>query len=498
MPGQTVRSETAGRSTRAFSTVVALLAVGAALTAAASLGGAAAGAPLAAGARRPALAAGAPQPALLLTGGRVLDETGERLVAGRDVLIADGRIVAVGPAGTLRLPPRQEGTAPLGGAAGGVGGGTAAGTGESQRLQPIVRLELGGRALLPGLIDLHTHLLLHPYDETPWNDQVLKESLELRTIRAVTAARATLAAGFTTVRELGTEGAGFADVALRDAIARHMIPGPRIFAATRAIVASGSYGPAGFDPRWEVPKGAQEADGVDGVRRAVRQQIAAGADWVKVYADYSRRPGAPSTPTFSLDELAAAVDEAKSAGLQVSAHAHTAEGVRRAVMAGVATIEHGSAATPEVLDLMRRRGTVLCPTLAAVEAISRYAGWRPGEPEPPRLREARETFGHALAAGVTIANGSDAGVFAHGENAREIELLVAYGMTPRQALRAATATAAAVLGRGGDLGRIAAGYTADLVAFDGDPLADIATLRHPVIVIKDGRVEIDAADRQAP
>lgn len=431
------------------------------------------------GARTAAPAPGPHAPALLLVGGRVLDETGERLVSGRDVLVVGGRIAAVGPAGTLHLPAR-----------------TPAAPADAGAAPEPVRIDLGGRALLPGLIDLHTHLLLHPYDETPWDDQVLKESLELRTIRAVTAARATLAAGFTTVRELGTEGAGFADVALRDAVARRMIPGPRIFAATRAIVATASYGPAGFDPRWDVPKGAQEATGVDGVRRAARQQIAAGADWVKVYADYSRRPGAPSTPTFSLDELAAAVDEARSAGLRVAAHAHTAEGVRRAVLAGVATVEHGTGATPEVLDLMRQHGTVLVPTLAAVEAIARYAGWHPGEPEPPRLREARATFSHALAAGVTIANGSDAGVFAHGQNAHEIELLVAYGMTTRQALRAATATAAAVLGRGADLGRIAPGFTADLAAFDGDPLADVTALRHPVLVLKEGTIEIDEIDRE--
>ena len=447
-----------------------------------------------------------PPPALLLTGARVLDESGDRLVAGRDVLVAGGRILAVGPAGSLASPGAPSpatapssapgnssatggvsapssvlaaGTAPAG------GGALAAGAGEP------VRLDLSGLVLLPGLIDLHTHLLLHPYDETPWNDQVLKEPLELRTLRAVTAARATLEAGFTTVRELGTEGAGFADVALRDAIAMRWIPGPRIFAATRAIVASGSYGPDGFDPRWTVPKGAQVADGVDGMRRAVREQIAAGADWVKVYADYARRPGAPSTPTFSPEELAAAVDEARSAGLPVAAHAHTAEGIRRAVLAGVATIEHGTGATAEVLELMRRRGVALCPTLAAAEAVTRYAGWRPGQPEPARLREAREGFARALAAGVIIANGSDAGVFAHGENARELELLVAWGMTPRDALRAATVTAAAVLGRGRDLGRIAPGYLADLVAVQGDPLAGIAALRHPLLVIKDGRVAVD-------
>src|SRR4029079_12580900 len=195
-----------------------------------------------------------------------------------------------------------------------------------------------------------------------------------------------LEAGFTTVRDLGTEGAGFADVALRDAIARRMIPGPRMFVATRALVASGAYGPAGFDPRWEIPKGAQVVDGPDAVRRAAREQIAAGADWIKVYADYRRRPGGASTATFTQEEMAAAVDEARTAGLPTAALASTAEGMRRAVLAGVATIEHGTGSTDEVLTLMKQRGVVLCPTLAASEALVRYAGWKPGEPEPERLR----------------------------------------------------------------------------------------------------------------
>ena len=408
-------------------------------------------------------AAGEPWP-LVLTGAKVLDPADGVIREGLQVVIADQRIVEVASA------PKVE---------------------ESQ----VVRMDLTGLTLLPGLIDVHSHLLLHPYNEAPWEDQVLRESLELRTVRAVAAAKATLEAGFTTLRDLGTEGAGFADVALRDAIAKGIVPGPRIFATTRAIVATGCYGPSGFDPRWEVPKGAQEATGVDGVRRAVREQIAAGADWIKVYADYRRRKGQPPTPTFSQDELNAIVDEATSAGLPVAAHAVTDEAIRRAVLAGVVTIEHGSRASDEVLGLMRERGVVLCPTLTAAESVARYGGWKPGMPDDPRIKEAKEMFARALRSGVTIACGSDVGVFAHGENARELELMVAYGMSPLEALRAATTTAAKVLRRETDLGRVAQGYVADLIAVRGDTLADLVTVRKPVVVLKEGRIEVDRRGR---
>ncbi len=408
-------------------------------------------------------AAGEPRP-LVLTGAKVLDPVDGVVREGLQVVIADLRIVEVASA------PKVDAS-------------------------QVVRMDLTGLTLLPGLIDLHSHLLLHPYNEAPWEDQVLRESLELRTVRAVAAAKATLAAGFTTLRDLGTEGAGFADVALRDAIAKGIVPGPRVFATTRAIVATGCYGPSGFDPRWEVPKGAQEATGVDGVRRAVREQIAAGADWIKVYADYRRRNGQPPTPTFSQDELNAIVDEATSAGLPVAAHAFTGEAIRRAVLAGVVTIEHGFNASDAVLGLMYERGVVLCPTLTAAESVARYGGWKTGMPDDPRIKEAKEMFARALRSGVTLACGSDVGVFAHGENARELELMVAYGMSPLEALRAATTTAAKVLRREKDLGRVAPGYVADLIAVRGDTLAELVTVRKPVVVLKEGKIEVDRRGR---
>jgi imidazolonepropionase-like amidohydrolase len=432
----------------------------------------------------------------LITGARVLDPFGGRWLDGMDVRI-EGRRIA-----EIDLPVQGEG--------GNMGAGHALSAEDRKKARApedpgrgsepkgpapapsgVERLNLDGLYLVPGLIDLHTHLLLHPYDEVSWEDQVLRDSLELRTIRAVAAARATLDAGFTTIRDLGTEGVGFADVALRDAIGRGIVPGPRILASTRAIVATGCYGPYGFDPRWDVPKGAEEASGADEVRKAVRRQIAAGADWIKLYADYRRTKGEPPTPTFSLDELRAAVDEAKSAGRPTAAHASTAEGIRRTVEAGFDTIEHGYGADDEVLRLMAERGVTLCPTLAAAEASARYQGWKEGEPEPAVLREAWEMVVRAIAEGVRVACGSDAGVFAHGCNAREIELMAACGMAPREALRAATLVAAGVLGLGDELGRIAPGFLADLVAVKGDPLANISALREVAVVLRAGVVVLD-------
>jgi imidazolonepropionase-like amidohydrolase len=348
-------------------------------------------------------------------------------------------------------------------------------------------IELPDATVLPGLVEGHSHILLHAYNETTWNDQVAHEGLALRAARAVNHLKATLMAGFTTVRDLGTEGAGYADVELKQAVNQGIIPGPRVLTSTRAIVATGSYAPKGFAPEWRVPQGAEEADGVDSLIRVVRDQIGHGADWIKLYGDYRWGPGPGAHPTFSADEMKLAVETAKSAGVPVAVHSSTAEGMRRAILAGAETIEHGDGGTPEVFKLMVERHVALCPTLAAGDATAQYAGWRKGEqPEPQGIQRKRETFKAALEARVTILSGSDVGVFNHGDNARELELMVDYGMKPAEALKSATAIAGQVLHM--PIGSVKPGLFADLIAVDGDPTQDISALRHVRMVMKGGTI----------
>lgn len=393
-------------------------------------------------------------PPLLLRPAAVFD--GQTLHAGWAVIVTGDKITAAGPAGEIHAPADAR------------------------------AIELPGETLLPGLIEGHSHLLLHPYSETSWNDQVLSESQALRVARATAHAERTLLAGFTTVRDLGTEGAGFADVGLKQAIDAGIIGGPRMIVVTRALVATGSYGPK-LSADFDLPQGAQECSGAEDCVRAAREQIGKGADWVKVYADYRWGKDEPSRPTFSQEELTAIVIAAHSAGRPVSAHATTPEGMRRAVLAGVDTIEHGDNGNAEVFALMKQRGVALCPTVAAGDAVSQYRGWKKGaDPEPERIKEKRASMQAARAAGVTFAMGGDVGVFPHGENAREMELLVReYAFTPLEVLRQATSGNAAIF-KLADRGRVGVGLLADLVAVNGDPTADVGALRRIAFVMKAG------------
>lgn len=350
-------------------------------------------------------------------------------------------------------------------------------------------IELPGQTLMPGMIEGHSHLFLHPYNETSWDDQVLKESRAERTARAVNHAAATLMAGFTTVRDLGTEGAQYDDVGLKTAIEKKLIPGPRMIVATRAIVLKGSYGPKSGNPEVVLPQGAAEVSDIAEMTREVNEQVGKGADLIKIYADYRYGKDEAVHPTFETEIMTRAVNIAKNAGLPVVMHAASAEGIKRAVMAGASTIEHGDQATAEVLELMKNKSVALCPTLAAGESVARYKGWRKGtDPEPERIKQKKISFQLALKTGVTICMGGDVGVFTHGDNALEMELMVEYGMKTIDVLRSATSVNADVFGYGDRIGRIKKGLLADLVSIDGDPSADIHALRKVRLVIKDGTI----------
>lgn len=399
-------------------------------------------------------------PTTVLKPAHVFDGVSRELHKDWLVAVRGEKIIAAGPASDLKIPADAK------------------------------MIELPGMTLLPGLIDAHSHLLLHPYNETSWEDQVLKEPLALRVCRATNHARATLLSGFTTLRDLGTEGASYADVGLKQAILQGIIPGPRLLVTTKAIVATGSYAPKGFAPEVTIPQGAEEADGTNLVR-VVRDQISHGADWIKVYADYRWGLKNDAQPTFSIEELKLIVDTAASSGRQVCAHATSKEGMRRATLARVATIEHGTDGDVEVFRLMVSKNVALAPTLATTEAMYRYRhpSWNPDkDPEPDPLKAQHTVFKAALDAGVTIICGSDVGVFPHGTQSRELELMARYGMPNIEVLRTVTSTNAKVLGIADQVGAVKPGLFADLIAVEGNPLADLTTLRQVKFVMKSGKV----------
>jgi len=349
-------------------------------------------------------------------------------------------------------------------------------------------IELPGATLSPGLIEGHSHLFLHPYNEALWDDQVLHEPLALRTARAVVHAEKTLMAGFTTERDLGTEGAGYADVGLKQAINQGIVPGPRLLVSTKANVARGAYGPKGFEPGVAIPQGAEEISGADEMTRAARDQIAAGADVIKMYADYHYQPHEPSRPTMTEAELAAGVAVAHDADRLAAAHATTAEGMRRAAIAGVDTIEHGYQGTAEIFKLMHDKGIALCPTLGASEAYARYfQNWNGQEPAPESVQENRRSFQLAMKEGVKICMGGDVGVFAHGKNWLEMEAMQRAGMPAAQVMIAATSGNASIFHLG-DRGAVKPGLLADLVAIPGDPTRDVSAVEHVNFVMKGGQI----------
>ena len=402
-----------------------------------------------------------------LRAGRLFDGRSESLREGVGVVVRGGKIVSVGE--RLPVPP-----------------GAAV-------------IDLGGLTLMPGLVDAHTHVVLHAGD---YDAQILRETPEYRAIVATNAARLTLEAGVTTVRDLGNEGAGFADVALRDAVARGVVPGPRILAAIQPVTPTGAYRLVGYSPYVQTPPIAYAADGPAEVRRQVRRLVEQGADVIKLYMEsYEKRQLSSELLTgalnYSADELKAAVEEAHKAGVKVAAHTYSDAAARTAVDAGADSIEHGLYLREETFRLMAEKGVYYVPTLLVYEL------WRDGKifggvsPENKvkltnTVREHTESFKRALAAGVKIAFGTDTFELP-GTNAQELELMVRYGMRPAAALRSATSESAALLGLGDVTGAVEPGKAADLIAVEGDPLADVRAVQRVSFVMKEGRVYLNHA-----
>lgn len=389
-----------------------------------------------------------------VTADRVFD--GEAMHEDWAVVIEGNKIVIVGPRNTVKEPPGA------------------------------VKITYPNSTLTPGLIEGHSHLFLYPYNITDWDTQVLKETDAYRTVRATVHAKNTLMAGFTTARDLGTEGAGYSDVGLKRAINEGIIPGPRLLVAGRAIVSTGSYGPKGYDHDMHIMLGAEAADGNDLIR-VVRDQIWQGADFIKIYADYRWGLNGEDKPSFTLDELKLINEVTRSSGRAMVCHAKSKEAIQRAVLAGAETIEHGDLIDVETGRLMKQHNVTYMPTIAAVDVISQYRGWVKGKtPEPERVTIKKKSFKDAIESGVAIGMGGDVGVYPHGENVLEMELMVEYGMKPLDVLRAATSVNARAFHLETSVGFLKEGLVADLVVVNGDPSKNISDLRKVKLVMKDG------------
>jgi imidazolonepropionase-like amidohydrolase len=391
-----------------------------------------------------------------ITADRLFD--GESIHADWALLVEGNKIVAVGPKQSIKV---TEGT---------------------------ISFNYGNATVMPGMIEGHSHLLLYPYNITDWDTQVLKETDAYRTIRATVHAKNTLLAGFTTARDLGTEGAGYSDVSLKKAINDGIIIGPRLLVAGRAIVSTGSYGPKGYDTDQQIMLGAEPADGNDLIR-VVRDQIGKGADFIKIYADYRWGINGEDRPSFTLDELKVINEVTRSSGRVMVCHAKSKEAIKRAVLAGAETIEHGDFIDVETGKLMKEHNVTYIPTISAVDAISQYRGWKKGVTDPPaNVINKRKSFKEAIASGVTIGMGGDVGVFPHGENASEMELMVEYGLPVMDALKAATSINARAFHLDDKLGSLKQGFLADVVVVSGDPSKNISDVKKVKFVMKDGVV----------
>ena len=381
------------------------------------------------------------------------------------IIVRDGRIAVVSDAGSAQIPPGAE------------------------------TIDLSQATVLPGLIDAHTHIFLQGEvpSEGGYDVQLLKYPLAFRAARATVSVRRALEQGFTTLRDVETEGAGYGDVGIKQAIEGGYIPGPRLFVSTRAISSTGGYPLEGYAPEIEVPKGAQIIDGPVGARKAAREQLDHGADWIKVYMTHRSWVGKNgelvSQPTLTVEELRAIVDETHGWGKKVACHAYSGEGMQRALDGGCDSIEHGLALTDAQIAQMIKQGTWLCPTLSVYYYDHAAADTRDGERDRKRVSAHEESFRKALKAGVKIAFGTDVGGFPWTDSiAQEFSRMVEFGMSPMQAIQSATSRAAELLDQKGKIGVIAPGAYADVIAVSGDPLARIDVLRNVGFVMKDGKV----------